>query len=1002
MKMVKTILGLIPLTLSILYFGGCVSADKPISASDYAVSNFKLPLPQIESVQTIDRVTIVVSGPGMENISQDLTIEGNQASGTIEVPAGDSRMFRAEAYIGPVIYYSGNSAEIDIVAGQMVTVNIAMIDLTPSIHILGPAQALTAADQTYVITWIDGDFDDNAQVSLYFGPDTVFTNAELIPGAQGISEDDAQNFFVWNTTAYDSGEVYYIFGKITDVLHPAVISRSAGTLLISHAATPNTAPSIQIIQPDGVDDACDQEFLITWIDSDPDDDASISLYYCWENPSVTYYPIAGAGAISEDDNTNSFNWDTASLPDSGLYYIYAEIDDGVNQMAATFSAGQVEIDHSLSFIPPNAPTNLTAVSQSVSQINLSWMDNSANENGFYVERKTEGGAYQTIEQTEANVNTYSDEGLASLTTYYYRVRAFNDAGESNYSNVVSASTQQPAPQAPSGLTVNPVSASSLALDWDDNSANETGFIVERRSGSSGSFSRIDSLGADTSEYTDSGLQAGSLYQYRICAYNPGGESGYSNTAGGSTLEIIPQPPINLSATTQSAFSISLVWSDESNNESGFKIERSSVFAGPYSIIYTTGPNVQYYMNFGLVPSTEYFYRVTAYNSAGQSGYTNIDSSTTLSYDPTAPQNLQVTASTSSSVSLMWEDMSTNESGFAIERAVGSSGTFEALANTSANAETYTDYSCFPLTLYKYRVQAFNAYASSGYTNIVEITTPEYSPFDMKIVPDGIFTMGNEPYGYGNEFHPGNPVQVPEFEMMENLVTNQQYAEFLNDMYDAQAIIVYQDDVYSADTSEFYIAVSSAECQIDFYGGNFTVPAADQNYPVTLMTWYGANAFAEYNNMQLPTEAMWEKAARGTYGSDSNGDGVGDGYKYPWGNTIDGSYANYQNSGDPWETGDWPLTSPVGAYDGSNYSGFQTHDNSSIYEIYDMCGNVWEWCQDWYGAYQNPHNPPPGGTHKVVRAGSWNSSTYFCRNAYRQFYAPDTFYSNLGFRCVRVQ
>ena len=1002
MKVSNLLSVLLPLILISLFAGGCGFAEKPLSNNDSAVSSFKFTLPQIESAQQIDRVTITVSGPGMGNISQDLTIQGSQAEGFIEVPPGESRLFRAEAFIGSIIYYSGTSAEIDIAAGETVTVNITMIDLTPSIQILEPSQSLTIADQTYVITWIDNDYDDNAQISLYYSSDTLFSNAVLVPGAQGISEDDAQNFFVWNTTLYDSGSVYFIFAKIIDILHPFEISRSPGSLLIAHAATPNIAPSIQIIQPDGVSDACDLSFLITWIDADPDNDAVISLFYCTESPSTSALPISGAQNISEDDETDSFAWDTSSLPDSSCYYIYAEITDNVNPVYSTYSTGKINIDHSLANIPPAPPTNLTAVSLSTNQISLSWMDNSVNELGFYIERKTEGGTFQTIEQTTDNQNSYLDEGLASLTTYYYRVKAFNNAGESIYSNVASASTQQPVPAAPSGLSINPVSSSSLDLDWDDNSVNENGFIIERRSGTSGSFSRIDSTEADTSHITDTGLQPGALYQYRICAYNSGGESGYSNIASGQTLEEIPAPPTNLSTTTQSAFSISLVWSDNSNNEAGFKIERASAFAGPYSVIHTTNPNTQYYLNSSLLPSTLYFYRVTAYNSAGQSAYTNIDSTLTLSYNPAPPQNLQVTATTANSVSLAWIDMSNNETGFAVERAVGAAGSFEPLANTAVNAQTYTDYQCLPLTLYKYRVKAFNAYASSAYSNTVEITTPEYSPFDLKLVPAGIFTMGNEPYGYGNEYHPGNPVDVPEFEMMENLVTNQQYAEFLNEMYDAGAVIVYNGDVYSADTSEFYIAISNAESQIDFYGGNFSVVTADQDFPVTLMTWYGANAFAEYHNMQLPTEAMWEKTARGTYGSDSNGDGVGDGYKYPWGNTIDGGHANYQNSGDPWESGDWPLTSPVGAYDGANYSGFQTYDNSSIYEVYDLCGNVWEWCQDWYGPYQNPHNPPSSGTHKVLRGGSWNSSTYFCRNAYRQFYAPDTRYSNVGFRCVRIQ
>ena len=853
-----------------------------------------------------------------------------------------------------------------------------------------------------MITWIDGDFDDDAQISLYYGEDTVFTNSAVIPGAQGLSEDDPNNYFNWNTSSLDSGDVFYVFAKITDNLHPSEVSRSSGTVFIRHDPTPNTAPYIQIIQPDGIGDVCDQNFLITWADSDPDDDALIWLCYAEDNQGTGETLIVGADSISENDDLDSYFWDTSQRPDGESYYIKAYILDSVNQSDYSISSGPVTIDHSLSSVPPEAPSNLTSVTLSSTEISLSWMDNSANEAGFKVERRTETGSFQLIAQTAADVNSYSDDGLTPASIYYYRVKAFNAAGESAYSNVDTGSTSQPVPQAPSGLAVTAISTSELHLDWDDNSSDETGFIIERRSGGSGAFSRIDSVGIDTSQFTDSGLQAGSLYQYRIAAYNEGGVSAYSNIEGAQTIEHLPDPPANLNAVTQSAFSISLTWSDNSNNEDGFKIERSQAFAGPYSVVYTAVYNTQYYLDQNLTPAASYYYRVTAYNSAGQSGYSNIDSSLTTSYDPATPQNLHVTSTSPYSVSIAWDDLSNNEDGFIVERAQGASGSFSQIGSTNTNVNFYTDSQCYPLTLYKYRVKAFNAYAESGYSNVAEITTPEASPFDLELVPAGIFTMGNEPYGYGNEFHPGNPVVVPGIELMINPVTNYEYSQFLNDMYLANAIVIYNGDVYSADTSEFYIATSSSECQIDFSGSSFTAQTVYMEYPVMLVSWYGANAFAEFFGMQLPTEAMWEKSARGTYGPDSNGDGVGDGYKYPWGNSIDGTYTNYNNSGDPWEAGSWPLTSPVGAYDGTNYGGFQTNDNSSIYEIYDLCGNVWEWCQDWYGPYQDPHDPPASGTHKVVRGGSWSSSTYFCRNGYRNFYAPDTRYNNVGFRCVRLE
>ena len=121
-------------------FLGCADIEDPVTQSQNAIGSFKFPLSQTQSSVSIDRVTITVSGPGMENISQDLTISGNQAAGFIEVPPGENRVFRAEAFLGTIIYYSGASDEVDISANQELTVNITLTDLTPSIELIEPSQ----------------------------------------------------------------------------------------------------------------------------------------------------------------------------------------------------------------------------------------------------------------------------------------------------------------------------------------------------------------------------------------------------------------------------------------------------------------------------------------------------------------------------------------------------------------------------------------------------------------------------------------------------------------------------------------------------------------------------------------------------------------------------------------------------------------------------------------------------------------------------------------------
>jgi hypothetical protein len=166
--------------------------------------------------------------------------------------------------------------------------------------------------------------------------------------------------------------------------------------------------------------------------------------------------------------------------------------------------------------------------------------------------------------------------------------------------------------------------------------------------------------------------------------------------------------------------------------------------------------------------------------------------------------------------------------------------------------------------------------------------------------------------------------------------------------------------------------------------------------VAYCDWLTAKTGQTY---RLPTEAEWEKAARGDASTNS---ALGHQRRYPWGDNIDGSYANYWGSGDPYEVG----TTPVGYYDGSLHGSFQTNNGSSPYGAYGMAGNVWEWCSDWYGSgyySASPNTNPLGpttGSLRVTRSGDLHYSASFLRSANRRDYRPNDTLHYLGFRCVR--
>ena len=139
-----------------------------------------------------------------------------------------------------------------------------------------------------------------------------------------------------------------------------------------------------------------------------------------------------------------------------------------------------------------------------------------------------------------------------------------------------------APTAPSGLNASAISTSQINLSWTDNSSNESGFKIERSTDAT-NFAQINTVGAGITVYSDNGLNASTPYSYRVRAYNVAGDSAYSLTASATTLSGAPAAPSALSAVAASSSQINLTWADNSNNESGFKIERSTDGGANYEI-----------------------------------------------------------------------------------------------------------------------------------------------------------------------------------------------------------------------------------------------------------------------------------------------------------------------------------------------------------------------------------------------------------------------------------
>lgn len=400
----------------------------------------------------------------------------------------------------------------------------------------------------------------------------------------------------------------------------------------------------------------------------------------------------------------------------------------------TYAAGTdafvAHIDTSTTGLEPAQPTNLTAVAVSMSRIDLRWTDNSDNELGFEIYRRLgSGGDYSLIGTVGVNITRYSDEGLQPDTQYVYRVRAFNVVGQSPYSNPAKATTRTANLLAPSDLTATAYSSKRIDLSWKDNSNNESAFEIWRQQTSVGIWELIDTVGRNVTIYRDqTGLSPDTEYAYQVRAINAYRNSDY---AGPVTATTKPAdylvPPSGLGVAKVSDSSNRLRWQDNSDNETGFSIERAEI-GGSYAQIATTTANEASYTDVTVVPGTVYLYRVRAFNATSFSDYSNVATSD-LARALAAPTRFEAQAYSPSRITLTWKDNAIIETAYVIERRIGSSDDWAVVKQVNADTTRYTDKNLLPNTVYSYRIRATDGTNFSNYSRTVsERTLPTFVSF----------------------------------------------------------------------------------------------------------------------------------------------------------------------------------------------------------------------------------------------------------------------------------
>lgn len=251
------------------------------------------------------------------------------------------------------------------------------------------------------------------------------------------------------------------------------------------------------------------------------------------------------------------------------------------------------------------------------------------------------------------------------------------------------------------------------------------------------------------------------------------------------------------------------------------------------------------------------------------------------------------------------------------------------------------------------------------------------------IPAGTFTMGSpdtEINRSSNETQ--HSVTLSAFRMSKYEITNAQYAAFLN------AKSIGSNGLYAAGAYPTQTLIYANSSMGLTYSGSQWVPVTGyEDAPVINVTWYGATEFATYIGGTLPTEAQWEYACRaGTTTPFNTGDFLTNGQaNYYW--------AYPYNGGTNTVTTYPGKTQPVGTY------------AANAYGLYDMHGNVWEWCSDWYGTYPTTAQTDPTGAAtgwgRVFRGGCWVDLAQNCRSAIRSIIRPSFNHDSIGFRVVLV-
>ena len=474
------------------------------------------------------------------------------------------------------------------------------------------------------------------------------------------------------------------------------------------------------------------------------------------------------GHVVERSLGNNFNFlEVVQLPRDATSYSDRSLEGGLTYFyrikAIKNDAGNSFSNESFAttiISVPNAPSDLTTESKSIEHVKIGWEDNSNTETEYVVEKSTNNAnSYVVVANYPANIVSHIDVNVSVGTTYYYRVKAVNTQGDSEYSNEVEVITPiNPFPAQPTNFTATVNSSTEIILTWNDIAINETSYRIDRSLNSYG-YEELVVLDADTETYMDTELTPKTKYYYRIAAVNQAGSS-QATLVAATTANAPPIAPGELTAMYVEDH-IFLQWEHNATNTNEFVIEKSTgentnfVELSRESIDNFSSTESFSHVDRDVEAETTYYYRVKAVNTQGDSEYSNeVEVITPINPFPAQPTNFTATVNSSTEIILIWNDIAINETSYRIDRSLNGYN-YGELVVLDADTESYIDIGLTPKTKYYYRITAVNEAGSSQATLAAATTAnaPPIAPSELTAmyVVDRIFLQWKHNATNADEF-----------------------------------------------------------------------------------------------------------------------------------------------------------------------------------------------------------------------------------------------------------